>query len=589
MRILLCLVLGVGFLLFAPAEGRANIFEQLVMPGEVIQGHAKYEKKCENCHEPFSKASQIRLCLACHKEIATDIDAKAGFHGKRRDVRGSECKHCHTDHKGRDEDIVRLDKENFDHGASDFPLRGAHSSVSCESCHASNLKYREAPTKCAACHGKQDPHKNRLGEACADCHTEKAWSEARFDHDKTEFPLKDTHKKVSCKSCHPDERYKATPTKCSNCHRLNDVHAGQYGKKCEACHSPKKWKKISFNHDKQTTFALIGRHIQVKCDSCHTGHLYKQDLGTTCFACHKSDDEHKGRNGKKCKKCHTPRGWEQSSFNHDKDTRFQLRDRHAKLKCQDCHRGQVYEEKLAATCYSCHREDDVHQGTLGKKCAACHGTADWKKVAFNHDKDTRFRLEKRHKKLACRACHMGPDPKKEKLGTACFTCHQKDDVHKGQQGKRCESCHNEAGWGAEVFFDHDLTRFPLIGLHATVPCEECHLTPKYKNTLLKCIDCHKSKDVHEGRLGSNCDLCHNPNSWAFWRFDHDRQTDYRLDGAHLGLDCRACHREVVEREINLPTACFRCHRKDDVHRRSFGTRCERCHTTDSFKTPNQVR
>jgi hypothetical protein len=231
----------------------------------------------------------------------------------------------------------------------------------------------------------------------------------------------------------------------------------------------------------------------------------------------------------------------------------------------------------------------VHQGTLGKKCAACHVTADWKKVVFKHNKVTRFPLKKRHNKLACRTCHMGPDPKKEKLGTACFTCHQKDDVHKGQEGKLCNGCHNEAGWGAEVFFDHDLTRFPLIGLHATASCEECHLTRKYRNTVLECIGCHKPKDVHEGRLGIDCKLCHNPNGWAFWRFDHDRQTDYRLDGAHLGLDCRACHRKVAEREINLPTACFSCHRKDDVHRRSFGTRCERCHTTDSFKAPIQFR
>jgi hypothetical protein len=120
-------------------------------------------------------------------------------------------------------------------------------------------------------------------------------------------------------------------------------------------------------------------------------------------------------------------------------------------------------------------------------------------------------------------------------------------------------------------------------LHATTPCEECHLTPRYRDTTSECVSCHNSEDVHESRLGPNCGLCHNPNGWAFWQFDHNSQTDYRLDGAHIGLDCRACHKEVVEQLISLPTACFNCHRKDDVHRRSFGKRCERCHGTDSFK------
>jgi hypothetical protein len=513
MRIAACLGLAVALLPFAAFEGRANIFEKLLMPGEVIQGHAKYEEKCESCHEPFEKGSQLRLCLACHKDVRTDIESGKGFHGKRRDVKGTECKHCHTDHKGRGEDIVLLDKETFDHKATDFPLLGAHGRVKCRSCHAADRKYREAPAKCVACHKKQDPHRGRLGKACANCHTAKAWSKARFNHDKTRFSLKGTHKKVSCKSCHPDERYKRTPAKCADCHRLKDVHSGRYGNKCQSCHSPKSWRDMAFNHNK-TTFPLVGKHVRVRCDSCHTGDLYKQDLPKTCFACHKTDDEHKGRNGKKCESCHTPRDWKQTGFNHDKKTKFPLKGGHAKLQCEDCHRGRVYEEKLDTACHSCHRGNDVHKGTLGKNCA---------------------------------------------------------------------DCHNDRSWSAEVFFDHDLRRFPLIGLHATTSCEECHLTPAYEDTPAQCVGCHRPKDVHKSRLGPECGLCHNPNGWALWRFDHNTQTDYRLDGKHTGLNCQACHKKAVKR-ISLSTACLACHRKQDVHRGSFGKRCERCHTTDSFKT-----
>ena len=65
---------------------------------------------------------------------------------------------------------------------------------------------------------------------------------------------------------------------------------------------------------------------------------------------------------------------------------------------------------------------------------------------------------------------------RDKLSTTCVSCHKKDDPHRGQLGPNCETCHNERGWRQKVAFDHDLTRFPLIGHHGLVPCEESHRT-----------------------------------------------------------------------------------------------------------------
>src|SRR5262249_5147460 len=72
-----------------------NLLEQLVTRGRVISGHRKYEKDCSNCHEPFSRTSQTRLCLACHKEVAEDRRASKGFHGRQTDAAKQECAHCH--------------------------------------------------------------------------------------------------------------------------------------------------------------------------------------------------------------------------------------------------------------------------------------------------------------------------------------------------------------------------------------------------------------------------------------------------------------------------------------------------------------
>ena len=36
----------------------AGVLESLMMPGEVIEGHAKYEHDCNKCHNTFSKKQQ---------------------------------------------------------------------------------------------------------------------------------------------------------------------------------------------------------------------------------------------------------------------------------------------------------------------------------------------------------------------------------------------------------------------------------------------------------------------------------------------------------------------------------------------------
>ena len=127
-----------------------------------------------------------------------------------------------------------------------------------------------------------------------------------------------------------------------------------------------------------------------------------------------------------------------------------------------------------------------------------------------------------------------------------------------------------------------MASFPLVGLHAVVPCEECHLNAVFKMTASNCNTCHLTDDVHEQRLGQRCELCHNPNGWSLWEFDHDFQTDYPLDGAHEGVDCLSCHERDASQGIELSTTCADCHRTDDVHDGQFGSYCERCHVTQSF-------
>lgn len=122
--------------------------ETLVMPGEVIEGHAEYEEDCNACHAKFKRAEQRTLCLDCHEDVAADVNAGSGFHGLSDEARDTSCAICHTDHEGRDADIVQLDEQSFDHDLTDFPLLGKHGETECGECHETGSKHREAASEC---------------------------------------------------------------------------------------------------------------------------------------------------------------------------------------------------------------------------------------------------------------------------------------------------------------------------------------------------------------------------------------------------------------------------------------------------------
>jgi hypothetical protein len=560
--------------------------ETALMPGEVIQGHAKLEANCEECHVRFDKEAQTRLCSDCHKEVKADIQKHEGFHGR---LGGKECRECHTEHKGRDANIAMFDIKTFDHAKTGFPLLGAHQKqdkVKCKSCHEAKKKYREAPSTCNECHRKDDKHKGGLGTDCKSCHNENNWKETKFDHslEKTRFALLGKHAEVKCDKCHADPgHYKGAPHECVACHLKADKHKGQYGKKCETCHVERDWKQIVFNHDLETKFKLLGKHQPVKCLACHKGPLFKEKTPATCVACHRKDDIHKGSLGNKCETCHNEEKWKSARFDHQRDTKFQLLGKHITTKCDACHKPGL-KEKLATTCIGCHKKDDKHKESFGAKCETCHKENDWKLILFDHTRDTKYALKDKHQTVKCISCHTG-QLYQQKLNTDCVSCHKKDDVHKEQLGKLCVSCHNEKAW-KDVRFDHGRVAFPLLGAHLRVECRKCHLTQLFRDAPADCFACHKKDDdaVHKRRLGKKCSACHNARSWKAWDFDHGKRTKFKLDGAHSKLDCYACHKIEAGERIVAPRTCFGCHEDDDKHRGEFGQLCERCHVTDNFRT-----
>ena len=497
--------------ILASASVFAVGFEKLVMPGRVIEGHAEVEGECGECHDVDTEAAIARLCTSCHEEIGEDRRNRSGFHGRFPPSRDNECVVCHTDHEGRDADIVKIGSGIFDHSFTDFPLVDAHLEASCDDCHTQDEAFRDAARSCIGCHADDDVHEGTLGQACADCHNEVTWNDTTFDHSTTDYPLTGAHMEVGCNDCHRNKQYEDTPRACVSCHAIDDVHEGSNGNACYECHSTSTWGRIGFNHLKETGFALSGGHGGLICNDCHRREDFKDDFSRGCIDCHAPDDLHQNRNGTECDSCHAADDWANNSFDHG-ETGFALVEAHADLNCVACHKDEL-------------------------------------SIA---------------------------------LPTDCGGCHELDDAHAGQLGANCESCHGQTDWQSPVVFDHDLSSFPLIGLHATTACGSCHDSRRFADAETTCIACHGPDDVHEGALGSECGDCHTSNGWPITVFDHDTHTNFPLDGGHTGLACTACHRDE-DQASDVPSSCGGCHASDDVHDGQFGTQCAQCHSTSSFK------
>ncbi len=235
-------------------------------------------------------------------------------------------------------------------------------------------------------------------------------------------------------------------------------------------------------------------------------------------------------------------------------------------------------------------------GTLNLPCTNCHTFTAWKPIRnipeFDHNQ-TPYPLRGMHVKVTCMQCHT--KLVFSNVGKKCADCHA--DFHRRQFGAACEQCHTVAGWRVSVqSIRQHQNRFPLVGAHASVPCESCHqqaAAGRFEGLSTNCYSCHTrdyQTPVFDHRamgIVPTCNACHSMDSWLGAKFDHARFAGFTLSGVHATLDCTACH--IGGRFKGTPADCASCHINDfnkttnPNHKTAgFPTDCSICHSTSGW-------
>lgn len=389
-------------------------------------------------------------------------------------------------------------------------------------------------------------------------------------------------------------------------------HGDDFDMDCENCHNPESWsveiQNIQFNHE-TTGLKLIGQHATIDCRVCHSTLVFAK-VNKECYECHK--DVHEETVGKDCSNCHQPVSWIVANINEiHQQSRFPLLGVHAAADCKQCHTGasKVNFAPLGINCIDCHKAEyisakspDHAASGFSTDCQECHSinSPEWSAAVFSH---SFFPLTQGHQINNCFECHNIDSF--AGLSQECRSCHLENynqsinPPHLSLQFPiDCVQCHTTSpGWRPASFAIHD-QYYQLLGAHATISnnCSDCH-EGGYSNTPDQCFGCHNGEynstvnPPHASlNFSTNCEECHNQNSWTPSSFNHDGQFFPIYSGKHTGTwnACTDCHTSPNNYGI---FSCIDCHEHnkqemDNEHQGINGysyvsESCLACHPTGS--------
>jgi NMD protein affecting ribosome stability and mRNA decay len=255
-------------------------FDHTTVGFPLTNAHAEPPRVCLDCHINNNYNLTTTACASCHLKdynaATTPINhVQLGF--------PTACESCH--------DTVLWTHGKFDHSATGFPLTNSHTVPPrvCADCHINNnYNLTSANTTCVSCHlsayntATTPINHIQVGfpTTCQLCHDMIAWTDGKFDHNTTTFPLTGFHANppplMTCAMCHVNNNYTTLPTTCYGCHvadyngTTNPIHKAAptvFTTTCTTCHTTASWLGATFNH---TWFPENHGNANSVCATCHT-------------------------------------------------------------------------------------------------------------------------------------------------------------------------------------------------------------------------------------------------------------------------------------------------------------------------------
>ena len=199
---LLVAVVTAAWLAVLRSPSASSALRQLASPGQLSPRHAYLAGRCASCHQPGVGVT-VTNCTTCHANDERLLGRQpTEFHASIR-----ECAACHVEHQTKSirplvmdhvelariggRTLARAAAQDADSAATLksletwFRIRGANQLDASSAREALN---------CAGCHDRRDPHLQRFGSDCAQCHGLNSWTVPGYLHPSS--------KSKECVQCH---------------------------------------------------------------------------------------------------------------------------------------------------------------------------------------------------------------------------------------------------------------------------------------------------------------------------------------------------------------------------------------------------
>ncbi|MBZ5549677.1 MAG: hypothetical protein LAO22_17260 [Acidobacteriia bacterium] len=594
-----------------------GVFNHATTGWPLTNSHAVPPRTCSDCHVNGNYNITSTTCVSCHQ---TDYNNALTPVNHPQAKFPLTCDGCH--------DTIAWTDGKFDHASTGWALTGSHQVPPrvCTDCHV-NGNYNITSTTCVSCH--QTDYNNaktpvdhiaaKFPTTCETCHDTNLWTDGKFDHSSTGWPLTNSHAVPprTCSDCHINGNYNITTTTCVSCHQTDYNNAltpvnhpqANFPTTCETCHDTIQWTDGKFDHA-STGWALTSSHMVPPraCTDCHVNGNYNITT-TTCVSCHQNDynnaktpvDHIAAKFPTACEGCHDTVQWTDGVFNHA-TTGWALTNSHTvpPRTCADCHVNGNY-NITSTTCVSCHQTDynnaktpvDHVTANFPTTCETCHDTIQWTDGKFDHS-TTGWALIGMHSvpPRACSDCHVNNNYNIKV--TTCVSCHLNDynttnQPPHAQVGfpQTCDTCHDTIAW-TDATFDHSKTAFPLTGSHTVPPraCTDCHVNNNYLTLPTDCYGCHSTdynntnNPAHKAAgFPTTCATCHDTKVWTDATFNH---TWFPTNHGNANGVCSTCHTNPSDYSV---FQCTNCHTKSNTDGKHSGVKgyvynsvnCYQCH------------